>query len=207
MVGTGFPLGVAEEALDGSWVFEGPSLVTGRRTDGARFGGVSGCFSRVFDADDVVGRIMRARNPSSAGVPPGKLCLDDCFFRVEGGGPRDGLLLVLLIIEGLRFNVEAVVVARLGDRAIALCACNEFACWTLPDARLSDCLLADSGAAPAVLDPDEAVCAVKDAGSFTGLVGDLGFGLTNPVCGGEACIRVLGAEPDVVVGRVAGFEL
>jgi hypothetical protein len=63
-----FVFGAAEVALGVSRIFDGPSLVAGRRTDCALFGGVSGCFSRVFDADDVVGRIIRAKKPSSAGA-------------------------------------------------------------------------------------------------------------------------------------------
>jgi hypothetical protein len=99
---------------------------------------------------------------------------------VEGGGPRDGLLLPLFRVEGLRFNVEAVELARLGDRDTVWSVGTECVVWRLPDARLSDCLLAGAGPV-AVLDPEEAVCAVRDAGSLTGLVGDLGFGLTKPV--------------------------
>ena len=59
------------------------------------------------------------------------------------------------------------------------------------------------------MDPDEAVCAVRDAGSLMGRVGDFGLGLTKPVCGGEGWILVLGAEPcaAVVVGLLAGFEV
>jgi hypothetical protein len=45
-----------------------------------------------------------------------------------------------------------------------------------------DCRL--GAAAGATFERDEAVGAVIDAGSFAGLVGDLGFGLWNPV-GGE----------------------
>ena len=55
--------------------------------------------------------------------------------------------------------------------------------WAFPDARLSDCRVGN--AADVVLDPDDAVCAVREAGSFTGRVGDLGLGLTNPVRGGD----------------------
>ena len=53
------------------------------------------------------------------------------------------------------------------------------------------------------------MCAINDAGSLTGRVGDLGLGLTKPVCGGEAWIRVFGADVyDAAVdgGRLAGFE-
>lgn len=48
-------------------------------------------FSAVFEAEDVVGRIMRAKKPSSAGALGGRLCLDGCFFSCEGGGPSEGL--------------------------------------------------------------------------------------------------------------------
>jgi hypothetical protein len=60
-----------------------------------------------------------------------------------------------------------------------------------------------------VFEPDEAVCAVREAGSLTGLVGDLGLGFLNPVWGGEAPIFVFGAAPvdEAVAGRVAGFEV
>ncbi len=59
------------------------------------------------------------------------------------------------------------------------------------------------------MDPDEAVCAVRDAGSLIGRVGDFGLGLTKPVCGGDGWILVLGAEPcaAVVAGLLAGFEV
>lgn len=103
---------------------------------------------------------------------------------MEGGGPSDGLLLPLFRVEGLRFNVEALELARLGDRVTAWCVCKELADVILPDARLRDCLLVGA-VAVAVLEPEEAVCAVRDAGNLTGLVGDLGFGFTKPVCGGD----------------------
>ena len=81
----------------------------------------------------------------------------------------------------------------------------------MPDARLSDRLLlvAGCGAVLAVFEPDEAVCAVRDAGSLTGFVGDLGLGLWKPVWGGEAPILVFGAEPCAidVVGWLADFAL
>ena len=105
---------------------DGPSRVAGRFTGCVFLGGVSGCFSRVFDAEDVVGLIILARNPSSAGAVGGRLCLDDCPFTAAGGGPSDGLLLPLFRVEGLRFKVEVAVLARLGDRDSAWCACREF---------------------------------------------------------------------------------
>jgi hypothetical protein len=79
----------------------------------------------------------------------------------------------------------------------------------LPDARLSDCLEDVRGGAVAVLEPEEAVWAVRDAGSLIGRVGDFGLGFTKPVCGGDGWILVLGAEPcaGVVVGLLAGFEV
>lgn len=65
----------------------------------------------------------------------------------------------------------------------------------MPDARLSDCLEDVCGGAVAVLEPDEAVWAVREAGSLIGRVGDFGLGFTKPVCGGDGWILVLGAEP------------
>ena len=55
-------------------------------------------------------------------------------------------------------------------------------------------------------DPEEAVWAVSDAGSLTGRVGDLGFGLTKPVCGGDAWILVLAGRA-VVDGWAVDFEV
>jgi hypothetical protein len=52
----------------GVTAFGGPSLVTGLFIDCALFGGVNGGFSAVFDAEDVVGRIILAKKPSSAGA-------------------------------------------------------------------------------------------------------------------------------------------
>lgn len=47
-----------------------------------------------------------------------------------------------------------------------------------------------------VFEPEEAVCAVREAGSLTGRVGDFGRGFLKPVCGGDSLgILVLGAEP------------
>lgn len=171
--------------------------MTGLFTDGALFGGVV-AFSAVLDAEDVVGRIIRAKKPSSAGAVCGRLCLDDCFFSCEGGGPRDGRLCDWLSVDGLRvrdFGAVAVL-ARLGDRDTGGCACREFVAWEFPDARLEERLEAvGCGDAIAVLEPEEAVCAVKEAGSLIGLVGDRGLGLTKPVCGGEGGIRVFAEAP------------
>lgn len=57
------------------------------------------------------------------------------------------------------------------------------------------------------MDPEDAVCAVREAGSLTGRVGDLGLGLTKPVWGGDAGIRVLTGPLDaaVVGALLAGF--
>lgn len=82
--------------------FEGsPSFGTDRFTDCDLFGGVSD-LSAVFDADAVVGRIMRARNPSSADAPGGRLCREGCFFRgLGGGGPSAGRWLPFFKVDGL----------------------------------------------------------------------------------------------------------
>ncbi len=79
-----------------------------------------GGFSAVFDADDVVGLIIRARKPSSAGCAfCGRFVLDGCFFSEFGGGPSDGLLLALLRVEGFLGSPDLdVVVVRLGDRVV-----------------------------------------------------------------------------------------
>ncbi len=79
----------------------------------------------------------------------------------------------------------------------------------LPDERLSDCLVELGGGAVAVLEPEDAVWAVSDAGSLIGRVGDFALGFTKPACGGDAGILVLGAEPlaAVVGGLLAVFEV
>ena len=71
-----------------------------------------------MDDDEVVGRIIRARNPSSAGaLECGKLCLEEGRL-LAGGGPSDGLLLPFFKVEGFLTTVDDVVVApvRLGER-------------------------------------------------------------------------------------------
>lgn len=102
-------------------------------------------------------------------------------------------------------DFAVVVLARLAGRADARGACRVVD-WAFPDARLSDCR---TGGPPpaAVLEPEEAVWAVKDAGSLTGRVGDLGRGLTKPVWGGEGGILVVAAAPcaAVVTGLLAGL--
>jgi hypothetical protein len=171
--------------------------VLGRLTDCDLFGGVAGAFSAVLDAEEVVGRIMRARNPSSAGAVDDNVVLDGCFFKLLGGGPSDGRLVALLRVDGFLVGpVFEEVVARLGDLVLPD--------WIFPDALLRDCLL--GGGALAVFDPEEAVCAVRDAGSLTGFVGDFGLGLWNPVCGGDGGIFVFTAGPCAcaVGGRLAG---
>lgn len=59
----------------------------------------------------------------------------------------------------------------------------------------------------AVFEPDDVVCAVKDAGSLIGLVGERGLGFTKPVCGGEGGILVFVEAPcaALVAGLLAGF--
>lgn len=53
------------------------------------------------------------------------------------------------------------------------------------------------------------MCAVKDAGSLIGRVGERGLGFTKPVCGGEGGILVFGAalEAELVVGLLAGLDV
>lgn len=124
---------------------------------------------------------MRAKNPSSAGADDlGKLCLEVCFFSAaDGGGPRDGLLLV-----GLRTVSDFPALTRLGDRV---------------DPALV------RRASSASLESEEEVGAVREEGSFAGLVGDLGRGLMKPVEDGRegffvaGFVRVLGAAGFVVV--------
>lgn len=157
-------------------------MATGFFTGWATLGSGTSGFSAVFAADEVVGRIILARKESGAAAPAaGRLVRDGCFFSFEGGGPSDGLLL-----------------ARLGDRDWAVPG-------NVPDALLSDCLAAGGGGVDS-FEPEEAVCAVSDAGSLIGRVGDLGFGFTKPVCGGDAWILVRGARA-VVEACAAGFEL
>lgn len=102
--------------------FTGPSLVLGRFPAGigAFFGGVTGTFSAVLLAQDVVGLAIRARKDSSAGgrASEERLCLEDCTFTV-GGGPREGLLLDFRNDEGFLDKLvlePAVVLVRLGER-------------------------------------------------------------------------------------------
>jgi hypothetical protein len=100
----------------------GPSLIAGLFTDCDLCGGVASSLSAVFEAEDAVGLIIRASNPSSVGaVCEGRLVREVCFFNVAGGGPRDGLGFVFFRVEGFRVNVDFVVVAlaRLGERASA----------------------------------------------------------------------------------------
>jgi hypothetical protein len=87
--------------------FGATGFVTGRFTGCAALGGVSGCFSAVFEALLVVGRIILARKLSSAGaVECGRLCLGCCFAAFEGGGPKDGLLCALLSVDGFLVSPE-----------------------------------------------------------------------------------------------------
>jgi len=95
---------------------------------------------------------------------------------------------VLFKVDALRVSVDVllveVVLVRLGERTTPLWACRLLVEGDFPVARLSE--RRGGGAEVAVFDPDDAVCAIKEAGSLTGRVGDLGFGFTNPVCGGDA---------------------
>jgi hypothetical protein len=151
-------------------------------------------FSVVFEAEDVVGRIIRARKLSSAGaVCLGRLCRDGCFFNVE--------------VEGLPRAGRSM--SSLDDLWWGSCFCDRLA-WL----RARDTVLAAGArdwrfgaAAVATFERDEAVGAVIDAGSFAGLVGDFGLGLWKPVDGevwGGLFSDVL-ATVEEVVGRAAGL--
>lgn len=96
---------------------------------------------------------------------------------------------------GAMLLVEVVLI-RLGERFCVCCVRREFVtCGGCADAREKPLRLSVRCAGEtAVLEPDDAVCAVNEAGSLIGLVGDRGLGLTNPDCGGEAPILVLNAE-------------
>ena len=118
----GFLAGLPFDASSG---FVGPSFVTGRLTEGALLGGdvVLG-FSAAFDAEAVVGRIIRARKPSAAGAGwCGRLLREVCALAAvaAGGGPSEGRLLLCFRVEGLRPNPDFVVatLALLGDRELA----------------------------------------------------------------------------------------
>ena len=140
----------------------------------------------------MVGRIIRARKLSSAGAAClGRLCLDDCFRRdAEGGGPRAGRAFSSLedLCRNSCFGPRLVL---LGDRDT-----------TLVDAP-SDCW-AGAAAAAATFESDEDVGAVKDDGSLTGFVGNLGLGLMK-VLGGDVTVAFFADVPAAVAG-VAFFS-
>jgi hypothetical protein len=126
-------------------------------------------FSVVFDADEVVGRIIRARKFSSAGADGlGRLCRDGCFFSVEVEGlPSAGRS--LSILGGLWNSCFCDKLAWLRARETVLVA-------GVRDWRVGT-------TAVATFEREEAVGAVIDDGSFAGFVGDFGLGLWKPVDG------------------------
>ena len=95
-------------------------------TDEARLGGVTGLAAAVLEADEVVGRIILFKNESSAGTDLDKLWREVCFFKLAGGGPREGLpeVEVLFKVDGLRVTVDVLLVdallLRLGERTAPL---------------------------------------------------------------------------------------
>ncbi len=81
------------------------------------------------------------------------------------------LCLLKLLVPVVVATVCTVdTLALLGDRTTGWCVR-----WKLPDCRESD------GRGTLILVADEAVWVVKPDGNCTGRVGDLGFGLTNPM--------------------------
>ena len=72
------------------------SFATGFFMGWVLFGCGNSGLSAVFAADEVVGRIILERKESGAAAAAGRLGREGCFFRVDGGGPSDGLPLVRL---------------------------------------------------------------------------------------------------------------
>jgi hypothetical protein len=128
-------------------------------------GGVKGTFSVVLEDEACVGLIIRARKLSSTWDSRLGAASGSAFL---GGTPRLGRLRVVVedCFVGLLDVPEPVTLVRLGARFVVAGACSEDL---------------DCPRAAFPFDTEEAVGAVKDAGKLTGLVGDLGFSLTNPV--------------------------
>jgi hypothetical protein len=160
----------------------------------------------VFCADDAVGRIMRARNPWSTSFS--RLVGGwSCF----GGGPRLGRDRLIVELCLLRPLVGTALLDPLPVvEPLALLAGRPWG-----SAGRAVLLVRESDWLRGVLtlEPDEAVCVVKLEGSLTGRVGDLTFGLMNPVpagddwSGGGFLIDEGPAGFEVAVARgVAGFS-
>jgi len=122
---------------------------------------------------------MRAKKLSSTcfSFLMGGYSLADCF----GGGPKLGRGRLMVELCLLRLLPPATAVATVDTLPLLGERPSDSAVWKLPLFLESDCREG------LTLEPDEAVCVVKPAGSLTGRVGDLGLGLTNPVPAGEGC--------------------
>jgi hypothetical protein len=133
--------------------------------------------------------------PSSAAeVCFGRLWCDGCFFTDAGAG---------LAEAGLSWSsFEGFLVSPcLGAKFVRL----GFLDTSLVDGA-SDWRLDDVAAGVAPFWPDEAVWVVRDAGSFTGLVGDFGLGLWNALGGGDRDSALVDGSSDCRPdGTPAGF--
>lgn len=150
-----------------------------------------------------MGLIIRDKNPSSAkgadagGKPP----VEVFFCAVVDGGASDGLEVPFFDVEALRETggCDAFGAFGLAVLPARLCARGAGSLLIAPDARLWVCRAGGMEVAP--FEPEEAVGASSEAGSCTGLVGDLALGLLVPFCGGEGGTLVLAA------GRLADLDL
>lgn len=127
----------------------------------------------------------------------------ELFFCNVEGGPSDGLVAPFFNGAALRDTggCDAFGGLDLGALLVPARLCERGAPSDLmaPDARLCVCRVGGVEVTP--FEPEEAVGARSEAGSCTGLVGDLGLGLLDPLCGGDGGFLVLAA------GRLADLGL
>ena len=161
--------------------FTGFSVVAFFGAAAGFLGGLVCTLPVVFCADDAVGRIMRARKPWSTSFS--RLVGGWSFAACLGGGPKLGRGRLIVELCLLRPLVGTALLDPLpAVEPLALLAgrpCGSAGRVVLL-VRESDWLRGTL-----TLEPDEAVCVVKLEGSLTGRVGDLTFGLMNPVPAGD----------------------